>query len=238
MKLYFLYARVSDDRYLESLETQIGLLKDMADAPNNGYRYDGSTIICEHDSGSSGGRPEFSKMIEALTEDSKKPPKDRQYAGVIFFKIDRLFRNFQDFNQVERLMGLGYRFVSITETIENTPTGRLLFRMLAGFAIYESDKLSNRQSFSNLTNSLKGNFERLGSRLVTGYEIRKVGTERCVRINQAEAALIRFIYDLKIQNPASSVSVLTGLVLDSQYAGVLTGIIQAAIDRRVSSKLK
>jgi DNA invertase Pin-like site-specific DNA recombinase len=44
-------------------------------------------------------------MIKALKADSEiKSESSRKYAGVLFYKIDRLFRNSHDFHEVEELM--------------------------------------------------------------------------------------------------------------------------------------
>jgi DNA invertase Pin-like site-specific DNA recombinase len=60
-----------------------------------------------------------------------------------------------------KLLDAGYEFISATETIENTPTGRLLFRMLSSFAVYESEKLSNRQSIAKIHNLILQKFDSL-----------------------------------------------------------------------------
>ena len=201
-KLYFLYARVSKSDYIGSLDSQVGVLKNIADDAHNKRLYAEHTIIAEDESGSNETRPKFDEMLRILEKDSKEPATKRQYEGVIFFKIDRLFRNFDDFHKVEKLMNAGYRFISATETIENTPTGRLLFRMLAGFAIYESDKLSNRESFTYIMNSLKNDFGKLGGKVPLGYRVHNTEKgEKTIVVNDDERMIIRKIYELRCNNP-------------------------------------
>lgn len=106
-------------------------------------------------------------MVSALAEDgSIKNIRNRKYGGIFFYKVDRLFRNFHDYNRIEKILDAGYDFISATETIENTPTGKLLFRMLASFAIYETEKLSNRESATHLQNIIKKEFKKLGGHSV------------------------------------------------------------------------
>lgn len=233
-KIYFIYTRVSDQRYMDSLGTQVNILK--GHAKRNHCKYTTDTIIAEKDSGNKGKRPEFVKMIEVLEKDSKKHESKREYAGILFYKIDRLFRNFDDFHRVENLMNSGYRFISGTETIENTPTGRLLFRMLAGFAIYESEKLSSRESLSYLVNSLKHKFDSLGGIRPFGYMVQnnKEGWRRLVK-NDEESKIINLIYTMKASDPKiSSKRILAGI----QDIPVIWNILQEVILERDKKRRK
>ena len=135
-------------------------------------------------------RKEFDKMIQTLEIDSKKWKK-REYGWIIFFKIDRLARNNNDFKRLDELFSNGYELISVTETIENTPTGRLLFRMLSNFAIYESEKLSNRQSLTQIHNILRENYHKLWwTATIFWYELNENG----FFINKAEAEIVQYIY--------------------------------------------
>lgn len=78
-KLYFLYARVSNDDYLESVDTQLSMLTAKADDPRNKFKYSRKTIMGEDQSGSTGTRSMFNDMISSLMKDSAKPPKEREY---------------------------------------------------------------------------------------------------------------------------------------------------------------
>ena len=96
-----------------------------------------------------------------------------------------------------RLLDGWYEFISATETIENTPTGRLLFRMLASFAVYESEKLSNRQSIAKIHNLILQNFESLWwDMVIFGYELK----DGKVQVNNIQAGIISRAYDLFIES--------------------------------------
>ncbi len=198
-KRYFLYTRVSNDDYDKSIDNQKDILFKIAKDKS----VDKSSIVLyeEHQSWSRDkDRPFFDEMIKNLEIDMKEAGKNvdkRKYGWILFFKIDRLARNDKDFERLLRLLDGWYEFVSATETIENTPTGRLLFRMLASFAVYESEKLSNRQSIAKIHNLILQNFESLWwDMVIFGYELK----DGKIQINKNQCNIISRAYDLFIES--------------------------------------
>ena len=199
-KKYFLYTRVSNDDYDKSIDNQKDILlkiakekKILSDVIKPYYE--------EHQSWSRDkDRPFFDEMLKKLEGDMKEAGKNvdkRKYGWILFFKIDRLARNDKDFERLLRLLDAGYEFISATETIENTPTGRLLFRMLASFAVYESEKLSNRQSIAKIHNLILQNFDSLWwDMVIFGYELK----DKKIQINNVQSNIISRAYDLFIEN--------------------------------------
>nr|MDD3720856.1 recombinase family protein [Candidatus Gracilibacteria bacterium] len=185
-KKYFFYTRISDGDYNNSLKDQKSILENLAE--KNGHKI--FRCIHETESGHDGDRKEFDEMIRLLFEDAKKDIDNREFAGIYVFKLDRLSRNYEDFNKIEKLLDLGYTITSATESLENTPTGRLLFRMLSSFAIYESEKLSNRQTYTRISNIVQQKFGSLGLKLIFGYKMGKEGIE----INSKQANIVLKIY--------------------------------------------
>lgn len=166
-KGYFVYTRISKEwDYDKSLDDQKDILNTLAE--KNWHRID--RYFEDIKSWHNWDRIEFDRMIELLFEDSKNDIQNRKYSWIYVFKLDRFSRNYNDFNKWEKLLDLWYRIISATETIENTPTWRLLFRMLSSFAIYESEKLSNRQTFSRVSNIIQSNFKSLGLKLIFWYK--------------------------------------------------------------------
>lgn len=169
-KLYFVYMRISkwiDDPnwYKWSLHNQEDICLKIAknlQIPNE------NVILVQEDISwfKAKKRPKFEAMMSKLEADWKKnesPDKifKRKYWWILFLKVDRLARNYEEFERIDKLFNAWYELISATETIENTPTWRLLLRMLAWFAIYESEKLSNRQTLAQLMNLVKWKFSSL-----------------------------------------------------------------------------
>jgi len=221
-KQYFLYTRVSNDDYDKSIDNQKDILLKIA----KGKGIDSNIIkpyYEEHQSWSKDkNRPLFDEMMKKLEGDLREAGSNvskRKYWWILFFKIDRLARNDKDFERLLRLLDAWYEFISATETIENTPTGRLLFRMLASFAVYESEKLSNRQSIAKIHNLILKNFESLwGEMIIFGYELK----ETKVQVNSNQSNIISRVYDLFIEgNGKTKYKVLFERV-DKEYGWELT----------------
>lgn len=215
-KIFFIYTRVSKTwEYDMSLEDQKKVLIDLAN--KNWHKY---IIIEEKWSGKETNiRKEFDKMMKILLEDSKLKKENRKYWWIYVFKLDRFARNSIDFTRGEALLNKNYRLVSATETIENTPTGRLLFRMLSSFAIFESEKLSNRQKLSTIQNLMRRNLRWLWWRInIFWYQFisdskwkNKRSDDYELVIKPKESALVNRIYDLYIkysskENPINYIS--------------------------------
>ena len=198
-KKYFLYTRVSNNDYEKSIDNQKDILLKIAKDKN--IEISNLTILEEHQSWSRWKERElFEEMMKKLEDDLKASGKNidkRRYWWILFFKIDRLARNDKDFERLLRLLDGGYEFISGTETIENTPTGRLLFRMLASFAVYESEKLSNRQSIAKIHNLILEKFDSLWwDMVIFGYELK----DGKIQINESQSHIIARAYDLFIES--------------------------------------
>lgn len=221
-KQYFLYTRVSNDDYDKSIDNQIDVLLKIA----KGKCIDSDIVkpyYEEHQSWMRDkNRPLFDEMLKKLEDDLKETGKNvdkRKYWWILFFKIDRLARNDKDFERLLRLLDAGYEFISATETIENTPTGRLLFRMLASFAVYESEKLGNRQSIAKIHNLILQNFKSLWwDMVIFGYELK----DGKVQKNDKQSNMISRAYDLFIESDGKTKYKDMFVQLDKEYKWELT----------------
>ena len=206
---YFIYARYSKKEAEEekeaslwgseketSIKSQVEMMKSIALA--NWIEIREENIIRENISWKKDvERVKFDEMIDKLKEDAKKP--NRKYGGVLFWKIDRLARNFKDFAELDYLMDQWYEFISATEKIENSYTWRLLFRILAWFAIYESEKLSARIGYSFVRNIIAQDFKRLGgNRIIFWYKFTK--KDNNIVIGKSQAEIVREIYETYAHN--------------------------------------
>jgi len=168
---YYLYARVSDSSYDDSVEQQEEMLIDLAS--KMGITKDHLIMKSDEKSGSKKdkNREGFEDMMKAFDDDMKEDPYKRKFGGIFFWKIDRLSRNSKDFARIDTIIDKWYKLISYTETIENTYTGRLLFRLLSSFAIYESEKLSARMTLTIIFNLVNEHFNKLwGGIMPFGYK--------------------------------------------------------------------
>lgn len=122
------YARVSSAS--QNLSRQIEALKAAGVNEEN--------IFQEKESGASGERMEFERMLDFLREGD----------AVVVCSFDRLARSTKDLLQLaETLEGRGVDLVSLSEQIDtSTPQGKLFFTISAAFAEFERAIIRERQA--------------------------------------------------------------------------------------------
>lgn len=147
MRKVFRYMRVSTDQQAEhgySLEAQDRVLKDYAE----GHDLKIAASFVESESAfTSGKRPEFARMCEALRTRS-------DVNAVLVYKLDRLARNMTDFALLTE--DLGATLISMTEGEVSDAENQLLGGMHAVFARHYSQQLSQRVSLGLKTKAQKG----------------------------------------------------------------------------------
>ena len=92
---YFLYARKSsesEDRQVESISSQVDVLKKLAEERN----LEIVDVLTEAKSAKAPGRPVFNKMLERIGKEEAD--------GIICWKTDRLFRNPVDFGTISWML--------------------------------------------------------------------------------------------------------------------------------------
>jgi len=221
-KKYFLYTRISNDDYDKSIDNQKDVLYKIADSKS----IDKKDIVPyeEHKSGSiNSERQYFDDMLDKLEKDIKaykKFPEEREYGWILFFKIDRLARNDKDFERLLRILDAGYQFISATETIENTPTGRLLFRLLAGFAVYESEKLGSRVIISRIHSLVKQEFDSMGGDLaIFGYK--HIKDKKKIVLDETKKNIVIKIYDQYLSDEKQEYKDIFNKI-DKEFSSCLT----------------
>jgi DNA invertase Pin-like site-specific DNA recombinase len=136
IKFVVLYARVSKGNGEQNLENQLHDLRALA-------KLKGWKIIREyvdHASGSTESRPQFDRMMRDLT----KGLIDAQ--ALLVWKIDRLGRSVKHlFNIIDELKKAEVAFISWSDNIDlSTPTGELIFGVLAAVAQFELSLIRER----------------------------------------------------------------------------------------------
>ena len=129
-----LYARVSTLDKGQDPETQLMQLREYA--KNRNFEIIGEFI--DYASGTSGDRKEYKRMLNLA--------KKRKLEVVLVWRYDRFARSTQALvNALKEFKILGIDFISYQENIDTTtPTGELIFHVMASLAQFESSLISER----------------------------------------------------------------------------------------------
>jgi site-specific DNA recombinase len=118
-----------------------------------------------------------------------------EYDGILFYKIDRGLRNMRDMVALEELEEKFHLpFISITQPVENTPSGRMMRRQLATIAAFttEQQSLDVRDGINRRVQ--EGWFP---SNPPYGYRTRRVAKRSIVEAHPHNADKVRRIFDLR-----------------------------------------
>ena len=129
-----LYARVSTLDKGQDPETQLVQLREYAKARN----FEVITEFIDYASGTSEDRTQYKLMMSAA--------KKRKIDVVLVWRYDRFARSTQALvNALKEFQSLGIDFISYQENIDTTtPTGELIFHVMASLAQFESSLISQR----------------------------------------------------------------------------------------------
>jgi DNA invertase Pin-like site-specific DNA recombinase len=129
-----LYARVSTLDKGQDPETQLVQLRQYAQARN----FEVITEFIDYASGTSEDRTQYKLMMAAA--------KKRKIDVVLVWRYDRFARSTQALvNALKEFQSLGIDFISYQENIDTTtPTGELIFHVMASLAQFESSLISQR----------------------------------------------------------------------------------------------
>jgi DNA invertase Pin-like site-specific DNA recombinase len=111
---------------------------------------------------------------------------------VVVYKVDRLSRSLLDFARLmDRFNRANAAFVSVTQNFSTADAmGRLTLNVLMSFAEFEREMIAERTSDKMTAARRKGQWT--GGPPPLGYDV----IDRKLVVNEAEAALVRRIYDL------------------------------------------
>lgn len=137
-------------------------------------------------SGASLARPELQRLLADI--DAKR------IDAVVVYKVDRLTRSLADFARIlERLDKRGAAFVSVTQAFNtNSSMGRLTLNVLLSFAQFERDVTGERIRDKIAASKAKGMW--MGGVVPLGYDAPDASGDRRLRVNEAEAAIVRTIF--------------------------------------------
>ncbi len=161
MKRIAIYSRKSKETDTgESIKNQIQMCKDYFLRKNEDCIFE--TFVDEGFSGGNTNRPEFQRMIFLA--------KHKSFDVVACYKIDRIGRNTKEFlTTFDELEQHNVSLVSITEGFDpETPAGRMMMTMIAGFA--EMERMSIAQRVKDNMNGLAKMGRWSGGTPPTGYK--------------------------------------------------------------------
>lgn len=182
MKTAAAYARFSTDMQREeSIEAQLYDIREYAKKNNiiitDIYTDEGIT-------GRSEVRDGFKDMMKAALE--------RRYDYIIVHKVDRFARNkYISAMYKHNLKVKGVRVLYATQSISDTPEGRLMESMLEGISEYYSENLAEEVMKGLKVNARKAQFN--GGTPPLGYDIDE---NKLYVINENEAIIVKKIFDL------------------------------------------
>jgi DNA invertase Pin-like site-specific DNA recombinase len=129
-----LYARVSTLDKGQDPETQLRPLREYAD--RRGFQIQGEYV--DTASGTTEERSQYRAMLELA--------RKRKLDVVLVWRYDRFARSTQALvNALKEFQSLGVDFISYQENIDTTtPTGELIFHVMASLAQFESSLISQR----------------------------------------------------------------------------------------------
>lgn len=137
-------------------------------------------------SGSNTDRPEYQEMLQFMNENPE------EVDIVLVLKMDRIHRNQLNLLKFikEDLAKLNIDFVSTTESFDtSTPIGRMMLSILAVFAEFERERISERMHAGRVSTANKQ--KRAGGMPPFGYRISKAGQ---IVTFEAQADVVRRIY--------------------------------------------
>lgn len=195
-----IYTRKSSEEGLEQEFNSLDAQREACEAYIASQRAEGWACMRERydDGGFSGGnldRP----GLKCLLEDVEAGLID----VIVVYKIDRLSRSLMDFSRlVEVLDRHNVTFVSVTQAFNTTSSmGRLTLNVLLSFAQFEREVTGERIRDKIAASRAKGMW--MGGFVPLGYD----AVNRKLVINDAEAALIRYIFERFVQ--LGSITALT-----------------------------
>ena len=182
------YCRVSSDERLDQSFNSIDAQREAGHAFIKSQSHEGWIAVADNydDGGFSGGNMDR-PALRRLMADIEAGKVDI----VVVYKIDRLSRSLADFaRMVDVFDRHRVSFSAVTQQINSaTSMGRLMLNVLLSFAQFEREVTGERIRDKIAASKAKGMW--MGGPLPLGYDIR----DRLLVINEAEAALVRRIFD-------------------------------------------
>jgi len=196
-----IYSRVSSQEQVTegvSIEAQIAALKAYAKSQN--WEVTDKYI----DGGYSGGTDERPELMRLLNDAGQ-----RRFNIIAVCKLDRFFRNLRLLlNHLHHLEELGIKFISTQEGLDtSTPYGKFAVQMMGVIAEFERGRIGERVRDSRQYIVSQGRWP--GGRTIYGY--RWLSKEQKWEINEKEADVVRYIYQLYLKEGLGMMNIIIRL---------------------------
>lgn len=197
-----IYVRVSTEEQALADKASLSMQREKAEAYCKAHDWRVGEVY--EDAGVSGtkaDRPALSRlMADAQTG---------AFQRVVFLKLDRLGRNLRNLlNISHKLDEFDVGIVSVQDSFDTgTPSGRLFFSILGAVAEFERELIVERSMSAKQRYAENGRY--FGGPAPYGYDYGK-GDEN-LTVNEPEAAVVRRIYRMYIQDGLSQAAIAEGL---------------------------
>jgi site-specific DNA recombinase len=188
-----IYTRKSTDEGLDREFNSLDAQRESAEAYIASQQHERWACLPDpyDDGGYTGGnmdRPALQRLLEDI--------EAGKIDCIVVYKVDRLSRSLLDFSRLVELFDEhGVSFVSVTQQFNTTHSmGRLTLNILLSFAQFEREIISERTRDKMAATRRKGKWS--GGHPILGYDV----VERKLVINEAEAARVRQIFELYVEN--------------------------------------
>ena len=185
-----IYCRVSSKEQVDegnSLASQERICREYA--LKNNYEV-ARTFIEEGESAKTTNRTQLNKLLAFCTD------KKNTVAHVIIHKIDRLSRNTYDYGYLKRyLQKFNISIKSVSENIEDTPSGKLMETMLSSFAQFDNDVRAERCAGGMKDATREGRYVWMAP---VGYDNVKVNDKATISPNE-KAYLVKETFELIVK---------------------------------------
>ncbi len=192
LKNAVIYCRVSTKEQVDegnSLNTQEKLCLEYA--LKNEYKIS-QVYIEQGESAKTADRTELKKLLVYCAD------KKNSIKAVIIYKIDRLSRNTFDYGSLKMILKKSnVEIKSVSENLENSPTGNLMETMLSGFAQFDNDVRAERCAGGMKDAMREGRHVWMAP---VGYDNVRVGGKATIAPNTVMGPLIRETFQITAKN--------------------------------------
>ena len=192
-----IYARVSTSNKGQDLDTQL--------LPLQRYCKERDREIVETYTDIMSGSKESRPSLNQLLDDAQA----HKFDTVIVFRFDRISRSTKQLiDLLERFRKLNISFISINENIDTTtPVGSMMFTIIAAFAKFERDIISERVRFG--IEKAKANGKQIGRKKIA-VDTEKIIDYHCQGVSVREISKLCGVSKSKIHRILSQKSLVYG----------------------------
>lgn len=192
-----IYARVSTSNKGQDLDTQLLPLQRYCKERDREI----TEIYTDIMSGSKESRPSLNQLLDDA--------QAHKFDTVIVFRFDRISRSTKQLiDLLERFRKLNISFISINENIDTTtPAGSMMFTIIAAFAKFERDIISERVRFG--IEKAKANGKQIGRKTIA-VNTEKIIDYHCQGVSIREISKLSGVSKSKIHRILSHKSLVYG----------------------------